>query len=224
MIRLGQWVDPVIEFQPFVNKLIVLYLFTSDNGVSRRSSKEFSSNEEISEYSDVETMSSSQLLHSRQKLLSINNILAQSNSFLSILNSVSDDVVCLSKIGVLGPNIGKKYDIYSNWLWLSCIGLDLYEFDDIYKKSCKNIYNLEKQMLIAVDSSKNTDIDGVKTDLNQALKKHKLIKLSIFKALADLGFCAYDVLELKSSPLFQAACGMTSAYLGFYKLWIKSAK
>jgi hypothetical protein len=49
------------------------------------------------------------------------------NTVLGLLNDVSDDVYCLSKIGLIDGVYGKIAEPWSNRLWMSTILLDMQE-------------------------------------------------------------------------------------------------
>lgn len=128
------------------------------------------------------------------------------NTILSLLNDISDDMICLSKLKVLPASVGKRCEPWSNRMWLCCIMLDMYD-----------LLQDRAQLLTKI---KLTDQASQKQSLTDSLIYNQV---SIYKMMADLCFCLIDV-NLWSADVFQAACGMTAGSLGFYKLWLKSAK
>lgn len=164
------------------------------------------------------------------------------NNVLSLLNDVSDDVVCLSKVGLLDAARGKTFEPISNWLWLSCIALDIYAgvqalFGTVAKlqlaqrqlaPSSKGSF-IQSAPLVSPNLATPTARSGIKDGLVRQLAECKVVQdklwlqqASFYKLLADLGFCAYDVLEAQHAPRFQTWCGFMAACLGFYKLWFKA--
>jgi hypothetical protein len=179
IIRLGHVLEPWSELWPTLLALYQLY------GPGRRSN-------------DATTQSL------KQKLWSVDSMLSLVNSLLSCLNDVSDDVVALAKIGVIDKPLGQRFEPVSNWLWLSCIALDLYAAVSTYKQIL-----IKKQKDGGVDSAESSS-------------KEVIMRIQILKLFGDLGFCSYDVLDMKFSPLFQATCALISGYMGMYKLYLKA--
>jgi hypothetical protein len=226
-----------------------------------------------------------------RRVIPTDNILSTLNNTLSVLNDCSDDVVCLSKIGVLDKTTGKRFEPISNWLWLTCIALDLYAGMQEVSRIVSKIKVMEKELIklktatattftasnpgtpvpsspsesrsvtpvpgkpmsgtekpisngslqipassgplrtpmspkvnSAAPLTANAD-DGLlrrSAELQAMYDKLWLQKVSIYKLLADLGFCTYDVIEAQFSDRFQAFCGFTAGCLGLYKLWRKA--
>lgn len=59
------------------------------------------------------------------------------NAILSVLNDLSDDVVCLSKIKFVDGGTGVWCEWVSNWLWMICILMDLNDVFCDYRKSSR---------------------------------------------------------------------------------------
>lgn len=147
------------------------------------------------------------------------------NNTLSVLNDISDDIVCLAKIGVLEKETGKRFEPRSNWLWLSCITMDLYACGRDLRTLEAKCRALEYDIIATATSAAAADgtlARKKRQELTAVTEKRRMQVVSLLKLMADLGFCAYDCAEATFSDQFQAACGFTAGALALYKLWRKA--
>ncbi|KAK9768140.1 hypothetical protein K7432_001490 [Basidiobolus ranarum] len=124
---------------------------------------------------------------------------------VSLVNTLSDDLFCLSKLGVLSPEVGRRTGRLSLRLWMINIVLDS---QDSIQESFKLLNTLK------MDTGKR---DEVKT-LDQLFWSC----LNVVKLLCDGIFCSYDIFECKFSPLFHASVSLISGVLSTYKLWFRT--
>lgn len=121
--------------------------------------------------------------------------------FVSITNSILDDICCLYRHGIITNRVIFEFaDLYSSRLWLVSI------INDIYKTN----YKIHNQLAICEPNSEEKII--------QFLIE---ILLSLSKIYFDFGFCIYEVLSADFSPLFQQTTGMMAAACGLLKLMKK---
>ncbi|ORX90367.1 hypothetical protein K493DRAFT_230801 [Basidiobolus meristosporus CBS 931.73] len=125
---------------------------------------------------------------------------------VSLINTLSDDLFCLSKLGVLSPSIGQRTGRLSLRLWMINIVLDS---QDSIEEVCRLLSSL-KSNTIELGKEKSTE------QLFWAC-------LNVLKLLCDGLFCGYDILECKFSPLFQASVSFISGVISTYKLWFRTA-
>lgn len=128
--------------------------------------------------------------------MTTNVTLEDFNNICSIINDLSDDAICLVKIGFLSTKNLRTYDRLSTYLWFICTCLDLFD-----------LYNIHKSHNISDNDEKE------KRGLNE------LQRASVCKLLADFGFCAHDLVE--RSGRLQNTFGFLAAYFGLYKLFLK---
>ena len=123
------------------------------------------------------------------------------NVYVSILNDLSDDVICVGKMGILSSNWIRKATPISDRCWFFSIFIDLYF----------QIQSL-KQMKNQKDSKE--------------INKIHLIYISVGKLISDLIFCSIDVFQMGDliNPGWQTVSGLTAASLGTLKLYIKHSK
>ena len=133
------------------------------------------------------------------------------NDSLSALNDLSDDVICLIKIGALSKQKWNIvfYERLSTYLWLTCIMLDIFEF-----QTQNGIYRT--LALPDIYGKKTDDIESATVTVKQQLQRFSILKL-----FADLGFCIYDLLMIDGSQV-QTLCGFSAAYCGVMKLILKA--
>jgi hypothetical protein len=137
---------------------------------------------------------------------SVSAKLAPLNVALSILNDISDDLICLSKLGVISKEWVDWCDPISARLWFITILIDIHgNFVDTAELIKRRNEERSNEMRI------------------QLRQKIFMSNVSLFKLLADLVFCTVDVLAIgeKISPGYQHLSGFTAAVLGTYKLYVK---
>lgn len=134
------------------------------------------------------------LITSKQPLLS----LGHQAEIMEVINTIGDDIYCLSKIGVVkGKRLGRNGELMANWGWYGAIFLNIKVGIETYG--------------IAVKS-------GNKEAIWDA-------KLTLFKLANDFIFCTIDCLEPEGlSNIYQTVTGLSSGCVGFYKLWKKISK
>lgn len=129
--------------------------------------------------------------------------LAPLGAIIGICNDISDDLICLSKIGLIAKEHSKRLTPISDRLWLFSIFIDIQA-------------NLEA-------TNKLISTQDFKKD-PKAIQKVYLNRISLAKLISDLIFCTVDVFEMdgKVSPAWQIMTGLLSASLGTMKLYIKN--
>jgi hypothetical protein len=132
--------------------------------------------------------------------------LAPLNVLIGIANDISDDIICLSKLGVLDKDWTKTMTPYSDRLWYSSIFIDIHSN---WTETNKWIQKYDQE-----------------SDMEQKQKLSQKIfmaRISLIKLLADFVFCTVDVFELgdRVSPGWQNLSGLLAALLGTYKLSMK---
>ncbi|ORX87436.1 hypothetical protein K493DRAFT_319669 [Basidiobolus meristosporus CBS 931.73] len=127
-------------------------------------------------------------------------------STLEVVNCISDDIFCLSKMGVVPKSWGKRSDSLSTKLWFVAIWLDIHEL-------VKDRLDLQRQI--------NTE--SYTLDKPKLQDKMYWNGISIAKLLGDLAFCGYDFFKCDFSETFQVSAGFISGALGTYKLWVKKS-
>jgi Peroxisomal biogenesis factor 11 (PEX11) len=122
------------------------------------------------------------------------------NNWLSALNDISDDLICLAKIGFLATAYAKTLTPISNNLWLATILLDL-----------------------RASAIKIASMRGTKTKTSKTKEDEWKEIMAFTKLGCDLVFCIIDVMEYTDevSQHVQTATGLTAALLGTYKIYNK---
>jgi hypothetical protein len=133
--------------------------------------------------------------------------LAPLNVLIGIANDISDDIICLSKLGVLEKGWTERMTPYSDRLWYSSIFIDLHSN---WTETNKLIQKYDQESSIE--------------QKEKLAQKIFMARISLIKLLADFVFCTVDVFELgeRVSPGWQNLSGLLAALLGTYKLYVKN--
>lgn len=117
---------------------------------------------------------------------------------LEVINTIGDDIYCLSKIGVVrGKRLGRNGELMANWGWYGAILINIKVAVETYRLAAKG-----------GDGAAIWDA-----------------QLTLFKLANDFIFCTIDCLEPKGiSNVYQTVTGLASGSVGFYKLWKKISK
>lgn len=143
------------------------------------------------------------LLNEPSNFQTISEKLAPLNIVAGMLNDVSDDIICLGKLGIIDKSWIHKMTPYSDRLWYFTIFLDIQS-------------NLEQ-------SSKLKSL--LKTEEKSAFEQKLYMNhINLMKLLCDFVFCTIDVFQLegKVHPSYQILSGFMAAYLGTVKLYLKN--
>lgn len=141
----------------------------------------------------------------------LDRLLAYANALIGVANDIVDDVICLSKIGVLDKTLAKRYEYTSSVLWYSSILIDLYD-------NLSGHYNLYSKHLQAIDGPGKDEALAA-----TILEKRRMSAVNTLKLLADFVFCTVDILEPKEvSDGYQILAGLLSGGIGLYKHWLKA--
>ncbi|KAJ3250933.1 hypothetical protein HK103_003049 [Boothiomyces macroporosus] len=132
--------------------------------------------------------------------------LAPLNVVIGICNDISDDIICLSKLGILDKSWAKTMTPYSDRLWYSGI------FIDVHSNICDT-----NELIKKLANSKDPE------SRQKLQQKIFMQRVSLAKLLADFVFCTIDVFEMgdKVSEGYQHISGFIAAVLGTYKLYVK---
>ncbi|KAH6583108.1 hypothetical protein BASA61_008156 [Batrachochytrium salamandrivorans] len=135
--------------------------------------------------------------------------LAPLNAGIGILNDVCDDVICLSKMGLLSnlsPHWIQRATTLSDRCWYTSIFVDLY-----------TAYHARQKLYTAL--AKTTDPIQHQAITDKIFMQH----ISIAKLSMDFVFCSVDVLKIgdQVSQGVQIIPGFLSALLGTFKLYRK---
>ncbi|KAI8909065.1 peroxisomal biogenesis factor 11 [Gorgonomyces haynaldii] len=124
-----------------------------------------------------------------------------------IVNDLSDDIICIGKIGLLDKQWVTKATPISDRCWFISIFLDVNEA----------VYGLrvaEEKLKLEKDPKKQ----------KQIADKIYYQKVSLTKLMCDFIFCFIDVFQLgdKVNEGYQTVSGLCAALLGTYKLFLKN--
>ncbi|KAI9209889.1 peroxisomal biogenesis factor 11-domain-containing protein [Polychytrium aggregatum] len=153
--------------------------------------------------------------------------------WLAVMNDISDDLICLSKIGVLSDSWAGRMTPVSDRLWFSTIWIDLWFALWDYRSCVKHHWALKQPSVPRKAISGSTPLptrptaQPVEKDLKQSRERLFMAKLQILKLLADGLFCGLDVFYPSkpsggSMELTQLCAALVSGAAGTYKLWTKS--
>jgi len=135
-----------------------------------------------------------------QKIMTTLDII---DGFVCLANDLVDDIVCLSKIGVLDRSLAKKYSPYSARLWMTGIWLDL---NSVYQKI----------------AATNRAIDNAvtKDEVLRYVHEKERHYYDLIKLLFDLVFCIGDCWpHFYKSGGWQAISGSLSGFMSLFKMW-----
>lgn len=145
------------------------------------------------------------LINEKPDFSSLAAKLAPLNVVIGILNDLSDDAICLGKMGMIDSWWIEKCTPVSDRLWYMSIFIDLHS----------NVLDMKK---LEVKYLKEEDQKA-----KEALKQKLLMaRVSFVKLMMDFIFCTVDVFQLKVSDGVQACAGFFAALLGTYKLYKKN--
>ncbi|KAJ3304951.1 hypothetical protein HDV03_002181 [Kappamyces sp. JEL0829] len=130
--------------------------------------------------------------------------LAPLNVVIGIVNDVSDDIICLCKMGVLDKPWLERCTPISDRLWYTSIFIDIHA-------NLTDTLKLQEKTRLESDAAARKKLED----------KVFMARVSLAKLLADYVFCTIDVFHLSVSDGWQAVSGLVAAVLGTYKLWIK---
>ncbi|KAK5670911.1 hypothetical protein QVD99_002681 [Batrachochytrium dendrobatidis] len=136
-------------------------------------------------------------------------MMAPLNAWIGILNDIADDVICLSKMGVL-PQLPEKWlqrtTAISDRCWYASIFIDAHA-------GYHSMLELHRK------------VDSASDPVQQQVLKDKLFmqRVSMLKLAMDFAFCSIDVFHLgdKVDDGLQVVTGFTAALLGTFKLYRK---
>ncbi|KAI8924199.1 peroxisomal biogenesis factor 11-domain-containing protein [Entophlyctis helioformis] len=133
-------------------------------------------------------------------------VLAPLAAWLGIINDISDDIVCVGKLGLVDKAWVKWATPISDRLWYASIFIDLHE-------AANGLRKLRYAMQQTTDA-----VERAKIQAKVTMQYVTLAKLSM-----DFVFCSVDVFELgdRVSDGWQAVTGFAAAILGTYKLYVK---
>jgi len=125
------------------------------------------------------------------------------DGFVCFANDIVDDIVCLSKIGVIDRSLAKKYAPYSARLWMTGIWLDLH-----------TIYQRIAATNRAIEASNK------KEDVLRYVREKERHYYDLIKLLFDLVFCIGDCWpHVYKSGGWQAISGSLSGFMSLLKMW-----
>ena len=127
--------------------------------------------------------------------------------WVSIMNDISDDIVCIGKMGLIDKAWVDWATPISDKLWFSTIFFDVYE----------NMH-ASKKLSYAIQQTREEQ------EKSKLLLKMHVQRVSLLKLFMDLVFCTVDVFQLggRASDGWQVVSGLLAAFLGTYKLYIKN--
>ncbi|KAJ3216141.1 hypothetical protein HDU67_009868 [Dinochytrium kinnereticum] len=145
-------------------------------------------------------------------------------SIIGIINDLSDDVICLAKMGVLDKSWTKACTPLSDQLWFASIFIDAHEIlqDFVVLKA-----KLETMRRSKTEKMDEMAAKKLETEEKKVMDKLHMHRISIGKLSMDFVFCAIDVFALGDRGLddgWQVFTGLAAAILGTTKLYIKSSK
>ncbi|KAF9184761.1 Peroxisomal membrane protein PMP27 [Haplosporangium sp. Z 767] len=149
----------------------------------------------------------------------IRDRLGRLNNVLGFIQDISDDICCLSTIGVLDRSFSDKAEPWSCRLWMAGVTIDLHENLQTIRDVRKQIKSLEHTMMQR-DSDQEKDDEERKALSAQYTKlttKLHWLQVTTVKLTGDFLFCGYDYLHCSFSDGFQAVTGLISGIAGAYK-------
>lgn len=162
------------------------------------------------------------------------------NDAIEIYNALFDDIYLFTKFGLFkhNPHLGHWADRHANGAWLAAIFVALFgEYknlwiqDELYNKllnkssSSKSSSSSESSSLID-NNNNNEKQTSNKLNFKEIYiisEKRRLSLLNILKLFCDMTFCTIDLFELEKlvNPIIPTAAGLTSAIVGYYKIYHK---
>ena len=188
--------DKILKIIQYVSKILLIHRALSVNSAKKANNlaSSFSTGRKILRLAHF-LDGIEELYTNKQSLFSFFSVL------VGILNDVSDDFVCLAKIGFLDKKWSDKFTPVSDRLWYLSVYLDVWDCLD-------GLQSIRKK--------------AEKDPAQQAAIKEKLRiqRVSLIKLLADYVFCSIDVFKLDWERT-QVYAGLVAAVLGSYKLYVK---
>ncbi|KAJ3106146.1 hypothetical protein HDU97_006963 [Phlyctochytrium planicorne] len=155
-------------------------------------------------------------------------------ALIGIANDLSDDAICLAKMGVLDKAWSKTCTPISDQCWFASIFIDVHELLQDFVAQKGKLAKLRKEAALANSSGKTVspEVSAADAKAREELEKKiqdKLLmhRVSLAKLAADFIFCTIDVFHLGDRGLddgWQVFSGLTAAILGTSKLYIKNSK
>ncbi|WWD16240.1 hypothetical protein CI109_100666 [Kwoniella shandongensis] len=148
-------------------------------------------------------------LHPLTDLLSPHPMSARTllSHLIDLISAISDDVYCLSRLGLVGKKTGGIADRWSNRFWF------LTTIMGLYKIHFKTIPRLRSSYSLTTTTSQT--LEKRRTELSEAEWTNR-------KLLADLLFVSYDVFELNWPVLeepMKCLAGLTAGFISTMKLY-----
>lgn len=149
---------------------------------------------------------------------------------LGVMNDLTDDIVCLSKIGFLDSRWSSLFSPISDRLWYLSLLMDLYCSYNQLDTQRSNLHLFQSiphpnNQKNTINQSINTKEENKEFNLKDRIERIHLLKMGILKLGVDWLFCTIDVFGLQDKGLpewVQVAAGFVSAVLGNYKVYQKS--
>ncbi|KAI8976779.1 peroxisomal biogenesis factor 11-domain-containing protein [Pilobolus umbonatus] len=127
--------------------------------------------------------------------------------FNALVNHISDDVVCMYKLGFIDSKIGTRAEMLSAYCWFASIYVDI-------KNAIQSRQKQRSDYALAIHKKEVLECP-------QLLHKIYVSEISILKLFMDGIFCACDIWHPSYSAGIQAWSGFCSGALAGYKLWIR---
>ncbi|KAJ3117349.1 hypothetical protein HDU96_007139 [Phlyctochytrium bullatum] len=155
---------------------------------------------------------------------------------IGIVNDLSDDAICLAKMGVLDKQWSKTCTPVSDRMWFASIFIDTHEIvqDVVALKAKLRKLRARRRELEAGATEKMVpeavaeEVKKVAADEKKVTDKLFYHRVSLAKLGADFVFCTIDVFQLGEKGLvsdgWQVYSGLTAAILGTIKLYLKNSK
>ncbi|KAJ3195526.1 hypothetical protein HK101_011890 [Irineochytrium annulatum] len=144
--------------------------------------------------------------------------------FVGIVNDISDDIICFSKMGVLDKRWSSLCAPVSDRMWFASIFIDLHEI-------LHDRIALKAKLDDNIARCRNADVGG-KVDLavldaerKKICEKLAMHRLSLIKLAFDFTFCTFDVFSLGERGWdegWQVFSGFGAAIMGTAKLYVKN--
>ncbi|KAJ3200492.1 hypothetical protein HDU67_002051 [Dinochytrium kinnereticum] len=156
-------------------------------------------------------------------------------SLLGLVNDLSDDAICLAKMGALDKSWIKTCTPLSDRLWFLTILIDLHAALTDMTSVQSRLSRLLREKAGAGTRVRD-DVpeemlrlreEAVGEEIEKCREKLSLLRVSVAKLVADGVFCGFDLGgggEKGWNEGWQVWAGLVAAGLGTFKLWVKHAK
>ncbi|VVT58018.1 uncharacterized protein SAPINGB_P005996 [Magnusiomyces paraingens] len=151
------------------------------------------------------------------------------DAVIELYNAIFDDIYLFFKLGLVlkdRPKLGHKADLHANYAWLAAIALAFFgEHSNLWSQARRHTRIAAEQALYQ-DAETLTPVQTqVVSDLAleqyKVAQKRKISLLNSTKLTCDLVFCIIDIFEANTHPLIATGTGLTSALIGYYKIYHK---